>query len=354
MGRKLANEATPEELKELAALLKEYPDAQYLYEWLNTEGSAAMNEDRQAIAAAWRKHEERLQQTVPDYVTGDLEISPADHRPGLRWRYFAFAFLLLLGGLFFFLHRNVVSTDPVFKPFNNVVSTRYGSKSKLILPDGSQVWLNAGTKLIYPNNFLQDSREVSLSGEAYFDVVHDEKRPFIIHTRKLDIRVLGTVFNVKSYPEDKTTETTLIRGAVAIFFKDRPEEKIILKPNEKIIVANEPVGDSSSRLSPTALHGGLPLVTLSRLTVHAQDSLVVETAWVQNKLVFEDESFTAVAARMERWYAVRFHFQDERVKQLHFTGIFERESLPEALEALRLSAHFRYRIDKEKEQVFIK
>lgn len=352
MGRKLANEATPEELKELAALLKEYPDAQYLYEWLNAEGSAAMNEDRQAIAAAWRKHEERLQQTVPDYVTGDLEISPAVHHPGPRWRYFAFAFVLLLGGLFFFLQRNVVSTDPVFKPFNNVVSTRYGSKSKLILPDGSQVWLNAGTKLIYPNNFLQDSREVSLSGEAYFDVVHDEKRPFIIHTRKLDIRVLGTAFNVKSYPEDKTTETTLIRGAVAIFFKDRPEEKIILKPNEKIIVANEPVGDSSARLSPAALHGGLPLVTLSRLTVHAQDSLVVETAWVQNKLVFEDESFTAVAARMERWYAVRFHFQDERVKQLHFTGIFERESLPEALEALRLSAHFRYRIDKE--QVFIK
>src|SRR5581483_8483105 len=99
-------------------------------------------------------------------------------------------------------------------PMNQVV-TQAGSKTRVALPDGTQVWLNGSSQLTYGNtSFGTDEREVTLSGEAFFDVVKNEKLPFIIHTKDMTIRVLGTAFTVKAYPRDKTVETALIRGLV--------------------------------------------------------------------------------------------------------------------------------------------
>ena len=131
------------------------------------------------------------------------------------------------------------------------ISTRYGSRTKLLLPDSTQVWLNSGSKLSYNKTYGNGTREVTLSGEAYFDVVKNPAHPFIIHTVNIDIKVLGTAFNVKSFPGEKNTETSLIRGSIEVTFKNRPSEKIILKPNEKLITANEePAKDSVYKEGP--------------------------------------------------------------------------------------------------------
>src|SRR4029078_631833 len=98
----------------------------------------------------------------------------------------------------------------------NTVSTKRGSKSKVQLPDGTQVWLNADSRIAYNEKFQGNLREVTLEGEAYFDVVRDEKRPFVIHTAAIDIKVLGTAFNVRSYANEKNTETSLIRGSIEV------------------------------------------------------------------------------------------------------------------------------------------
>ena len=100
-------------------------------------------------------------------------------------------------------------------------------------------WLNADSKLTYDENFRGDYREVSLEGEAFFDVVKDKTRPFIIHTKTLDIRVLGTAFNVSAYESEKNTETALFRGSVEVTLHNNPEKKIVLKPNEKLMVNNK-------------------------------------------------------------------------------------------------------------------
>ena len=120
----------------------------------------------------------------------------------------------------------------------NEIATLPGTHSKTILPDGSTVWLNAGSKLTYNKNFNTATREVELSGEAYFDVKKDEHHPFIIHTSAMHIKVLGTAFNVKSYPGDKSSETSLIRGSIEVTMNNRPQEKIILHPSEKLVVMN--------------------------------------------------------------------------------------------------------------------
>ena len=94
----------------------------------------------------------------------------------------------------------------------NTVSTRKGSKSNVQLPDGTMAWLNADSKLIYDENFRGDFREVSLEGEAYFDVVKDKTKPFIIHTKAIDIRVLGTAFNVRAYETEKEYGNFIVQG----------------------------------------------------------------------------------------------------------------------------------------------
>ncbi|MEI9806510.1 MAG: FecR domain-containing protein [Bacteroidota bacterium] len=103
------------------------------------------------------------------------------------------------------------------EPKQEAIEAKKGSRSRSLLPDGTTVWLNAGSKLYYDGDFTGATREVRLEGEAFFDVVKQPDRPFVVHTSGIDIKVLGTAFNVKSYPEDKTVETTLYRGIVRVF-----------------------------------------------------------------------------------------------------------------------------------------
>src|SRR4030095_9403678 len=143
-----------------------------------------------------------------------------------------------IGGIYFFSKEK--TPEVVASEAMSSVATKNGNRTKIVLPDGSQVWLNAGSNLDYNNlNFNKDVREVSLNGEAYFDVAKNAGKPFIIHTKKMDIKVLGTTFNVRSYSDEKITEAALIKGSIEVTLKDRKDQKIILKPNEKIIIPNE-------------------------------------------------------------------------------------------------------------------
>src|SRR5690606_31670859 len=120
-----------------------------------------------------------------------------------------------------------------------------GVRKQLVLPDGTKVWLNADSRLVYDGLLEGDTREVRLEGEAYFDVTRNVNRPFIITTDKISIRVLGTTFNVKAYPDDARTEATLISGEIELSVNDRPREKILMQPNEKVAVVDHPqAGDS--------------------------------------------------------------------------------------------------------------
>ena len=218
------------------------------------------------------------------------------------------------------------------------------------LPDGTVVLLNSGSKLTYNKDFGKGIREVTLVGEGYFDVTRNKEVPFIIHTSNIDIKVLGTVFNVKAYPEDKRTETSLIHGSIEVTIKNRPNDKIILSPSEKLVVENS-VNLSKEITAPAAEMNVPPsepaintLMSVNKLKYDPADSTVAETQWIDNKLVFRDESFDELAARLERWYNVSIEIKDKRLQQRRFSGIFENETIEQALEALKESLPFRYEI----------
>jgi ferric-dicitrate binding protein FerR (iron transport regulator) len=234
-------------------------------------------------------------------------------------------------------------------PEKEAIVTHKGSRSQTRLADGTTVWLNAGSTLSYENDFNGSTREVKLEGEAFFDVTKQPGRPFIVHTSGIDIKVLGTTFNVKSYPEDKNVETTLYKGVVQVF---RPEDAssgpIQLKPNQKLSVPKKAAKETfelseDKTLTAKKTPAGF---TITPIDSTKKESERIETAWVYNRLEFEGESFENVAKKLERWFNISIIFTDDRVKKLEVVGKFDDETVNEAFEALKFGFHLNYKIEK--------
>ena len=269
----------------------------------------------------------------------------------------ASALLFTIAGIFYSKPSGAETASSKAKPADiaSEISTRNGSKSQIVLPDGTKVSLNAGSKLTYDKTFGEKTRNVQLTGEAYFDVVHNAEKPFIIHTTAMEIKVLGTEFNVKSYPDENTTEASLIRGSIEVTLRDKRAEKIILKPNEKLVVSNDIAEEVTQTVAkPKKPVHSTPLISLGHVNYFTLDSTILETSWVNNRLVFQDESFEQVATRMARWYGVEFEFEDTSIQNLRFTGNFRNETIDEALKAMRITADFRYKIMADKHIIITK
>lgn len=230
------------------------------------------------------------------------------------------------------------------------ISTAPGVKSMITLPDGSTIWLNAATTLQYPETFSDSMREVYLSGEAYFKIIHRAHQPFVIHTREMDIRDLGTEFNVRAYPDEDFTETVLISGAVAIKLHEKQgeEQMIYLKPDQKLIFRRHPGPEAAAPVSSMKRSGSLPAEAREQVKLMPLqplvDHLIPEIAWKDNRLVFEDETFTELAQRLQRWYGIPFHIQSEQLAHQRFTGRADNVSLNQLLQILQKIQPFRYQI----------
>lgn len=352
MARKLSGEASAAELVELEQLLRNQPEENYSLEVMQDLWKSQPVIDRQHSENEYRELVFRLKNLGIDEGKFDQEdhyintINSVAAVPASRRRFLAYVAiiaLLAIAGFFVFNRSGKAVTAETLS--RNEISTRYGSKSSLVLPDGTKVWLNAGSKLTYDKNYGGNLREVALTGEAFFDVVKDPHKPFIIHTAKMDVKVLGTAFNVKCYPEEHKTETSLIRGSIEVTLKDRTD-KIILKPNEKLIVTDsesgkKPVAEKQAGpAAPVATEE--PMIVLSHLTRETAKDDYVETAWVKNRLSFEEERFEDIAVKMERWYNVKITINNEKVKSYRLTGSFENETIDEALKVLQYLVSFSY------------
>lgn len=345
--RSLSGEASKEELEELLALVEEnpaYKERSVLLEafWKN-ENNVDVHVDE-----AWQKLVSEINHSGSETVTTGI-ASPSEKSRGFKVAIqiskVAAILLLFIGGIYFII--NQVKPHPDSQTVSSNIDWQVkqipkGIKSTLFLPDGSKVILNADSKLQFPKAFSGSTREVFLKGEAFFDVAHNAEMPFIIHAGKMNIKVLGTEFNVKSYPEDSAYETTLIRGSVEVTLQDRPSDKIILKPKEKLIVSNLAVKPLLADRQTTA-HSQLVVTNLHYIS--QTDSTVVETSWVNNKMIFQNESFEDLALEISRKYAVDIQFSNDGLKKYRFTGIFENETIEEVLNALKLTEKFNYKIE---------
>lgn len=181
-----------------------------------------------------------------------------------------------------------------------MISVPKANKSEIMLPDGSKIWLNNNSKLIYPKKFNGHERKVELTGEAYFEIKKNYKVPFIVKTSDISVKVLGTKFNVSAYPNDKFIETTLISGKVTVNSNENPEVENVLNPGESLTYDK-----------------------VSNKTTIARVDTKFYTYWMKGEFSFKDERFETLAKKIERIYNVEITFEDPKLKDKTYTGNFK-------------------------------
>lgn len=227
-----------------------------------------------------------------------------------------------------------------------------GERKSFQFPDGTQVILNAGSELYLNNHYAQNTREVFLKGEAFFEVQHNAAVPFIVHTASMDVKALGTAFNVKSYNNENKTETVLIRGLVEVTLKKDNNRKLLLHPNEKLLWTENKT--TTSTVLPPTTGKAITEQAVIKPVKRSDNGEVKEVAWVQNNLAFDDEPFEDIAYQLNRWYNVNIQFEANDVKQYHFTATFKKEKIEQVLDILRTSKRFNYRWEGDKRIVIYK
>lgn len=201
------------------------------------------------------------------------------------------------------------------------VEAPLGAQTRLRLPDGTLVVLNAGSRLVYPQDFGVDNREVELSGEGYFEVARNEKLPFHVQTPSLSVRVLGTKFNFRDYPNDEEAVIALLEGKVALGNRLREEAEIILLPDEQVTLDKE---EGHMKKKSTKVKNSLE--------------------WTSGRLFFDEMPLPEVAKILERSYGVHITFATDSLRDLRFYGSFSRseQDIKDILQALVKTGKVRY------------
>ncbi len=344
MARALNGEADSQELEEFSQLLAQDESLQQQYELLSriwTEKDHPTEDNYRTKTS--------IERIIRKAETADAEPEIFPQRRISRRRLYIAAslfFLLVTGGWFWLVNkRPPIASDNIKQ---EAIISKNGSRSRSLLPDGSTVWLNAGSKLFYQNDFTGATREVRLEGEAFFDIIKNISKPFIVHTSGIDIKVLGTAFNVKAYPEDINVETTLYRGLVNVTRQGEGKTTTIeLKPNQKLTLPKQAAqGEEilSEKIESSVKQ--LPVsFTITKIDSTKKENERFETAWLYSRLEFRDDSFEELARKLERWYNITVVFTDEKVKSLHVNGSFERETVEQAFAALKEGFPINYKIN---------
>lgn len=229
---------------------------------------------------------------------------------------------------------NYISFQEGYKQLNSQMvemKNPLGLKSSLILSDGTKVTLNAGTTLSYPTAFVSDKRIVKVSGEAFFEVAHDEKHPFIVKAENVSIRVLGTRFNVKAYEEENKIEVTLTEGRVGVGLDDQANQ-ISIQAGQQVLF------DKSKGLFSKR-----------------QVNLDYYTTWREGKFYFNNRPLHKIAKQLERAFNVNIKISSDDLKEIAFTGDFVRgENLEQILRVMTANRRFCYKIDGDQVSIYKK
>lgn len=220
-------------------------------------------------------------------------------------------------------NQKVRSKDLVY----NELKTPHGGGYNLELADGTKIWLNAGSSLKFPVTFSDSTRRVFLEGEGYFEVSHNGK-PFIVSSGNMDVRVLGTSFNISAYADESALKTTLVEGKVQIEYKNNELSSgliEVLNPNDQAVIIRSE----------------------SKITVNEVNTTIY-TSWMQGKFEFANESLEDVMKRLARWYDFKYEFENVQAKDFHFTARISNESsISDILEMLELTTNVQFELREQ-------
>lgn len=318
--REIIGEITPEEKVELETLLKVSAEEQEKHKlmdkfWRQEVYSEQSTEANEALMKVLARINDAPPQVVP---TKTFSLSVFS-------KLAAAAMVILTIGLGMYVYQAYREPEQI------ALIDKYsgtGSRFMMTLSDGTRIWLNADSKISYPEVFAEDKREVYLTGEAFFSVASNAEKPFYIHLNKAAIRVIGTSFNVKAYANEESIQTSVVSGKVAFMSRTTDpkahSDSVLLVKNNKVTYSPS-TGDMRTE------------------TTNALD----DREWINGKLIYKSETLEAISRQLERNFGKKVIIKDPKVGQYRFTGTFEESSLEEIMHYLSMTRTFKYEITEK-------
>jgi transmembrane sensor len=296
LDRYLKGKASTEEIKLLDQFFNSYGDKKDIPVWRETESKEEVLQNLHD--KIHKKHSANL-----------LSIN--------LWMPVAAALALIIVTFYFLIRRDIIDLDLSAETITE--STARGEKLTTYLPDGTKVFLNADSRITYTKDFGSDLREVTLNGEAFFEVVHNAEKPFVVHTEQASTRVLGTSFNVKNI-SDQRLEVTLVEGKVNVI--SSRGESAVLKPNQQAIIESQSA-----------------LIT----TKEVETDRFVD--WKNNTLRFEQVTLQEAVNTLQTWYDVTITVQNPSLAKCMITATYQDESLENVLKSFEFLLKIKYTIN---------
>ena len=313
IGLYLAGNANKEELDQLHQWLKASAENKQIFEifkknWNQRTREPILINEEEIFERIWKKGTGKTTHSRSLRVTYLLKIAAS------------FLIILITGYLIFSFHNQSKEaiTEAFIKPV--VKENPAGQKSKLFLPDGTIVWLNAESSIKYLEEFTDSTRMINLTGEAYFEVAEDSLRPFVVRSGNIFAEALGTKFNINSFPENDDINVNLVSGKVKVTFSET-EKDIILNPGEAISF-------DRNHQNP----------------VKYQFDISKAAVWKEGILTFKNATFDQVVQGLERWYGARIKVSGDPPQDWQFSGWFDNESMANVLKVMQYARDFQFKL----------
>jgi transmembrane sensor len=342
-------------------------DLVQLKEWINLseENRNHFNDFKNAWILSGSKNSSSITDTEESWRIFKNSLTPYKTRLVLRFmsqgkttliKYLKMAASWLLifslgSAITWWITRKPVEVKAISENRTIEISTPLGARSLIKMSDSTQIWLNAGTTITYGQDYGQVTRTLYLKGEAYFKVSKDSLHPFIVNTQGISVRALGTQFNVKAYPEEKTISATLEEGKINISILNRGDknETVLLIPKEKLIFykkteETEKYTESSEANIKPQNNGPIKIKDINILSDVRTE---LYTSWKDPRWIIDREPLSSLAPMLERRFNMLILFTEEQIKQYKFTGTIENETVDQILSALTMTAPLDYQINRD-------
>lgn len=289
----------------------------------------------------WGDHKKTIQHSEDSKIMVS-DLMPQKPQSWYQVRYVAAAVIVpLLMVLSFYLYQ----MQPQTKYAQQYVSKR-GEKKIINLSDGTTVWLNGDSKLYLEDSFGKVERRVKLEGEGFFTVAHDREHPFIVEFKDSEVKVLGTKFNIRAYPDEDNTATSLVEGAITMKV-DHQAQSLTLKPGDKVTFRSAALSKANAIQARPARE-----VQHSKLTIQEGEVMPSETLWLQNKLSFHADPLSLVISKLSKWYNVSISIENPALEQFIFSGNMEGYRLDQILLILQ-QANPNIQVKKQHDSIII-
>ena len=347
LSRKLAGEATQQEIQDLDDLILQNPDSIYYEEALSElwlPPATELNTD-----AAFKKHISKYKNELKyndSAGRGKKGVAKLLAKYSTNSSFVISLLLLAVSGYFLVQKSPSSFTTPAYTQ----TVTGGGMRKQLNMPDGTLVWLNSKSSISFGDVKGTDSRLINFAGEGFFKVAPYNHHYFVINTAKLTIKGLTASFNVKAYADEKI-EISVLAGALEVIMNDNDAQHFILNPSEKLVLVDKRAAPDKVSTMDSQINRTMLLESINPLVI-GDNAYSTETSWVNNRLVFKDKTLPELKTTLERWFNVNLYIKNEAVKSKLFTGNFTGKNLEQVLKTLQSTNFFHYNITKQEVVIY--